>query len=79
MQLLEIHPAECTVRPLQGTRSQIVAADIVVLVMPREPLSGMYAELLGAIPSISIVGDAKAPRDLQAAVREGHLAARAIN
>jgi hypothetical protein len=79
MQLLEIRPGECVVRPLQGSRSEVVAADLVVLVMPRDPLSSLYGELLGTVPSVSIVGDAKAPRDLQVAVREGHLAARALN
>jgi hypothetical protein len=67
------------VRPLQGTRDETVQADLVVLVMPRDPLSSLYTELAGVIPNVSIVGDAKAPRDLQAAVREGHFAARALN
>jgi 2,4-dienoyl-CoA reductase-like NADH-dependent reductase (Old Yellow Enzyme family) len=79
MQLVEIRAGECIVRPLQGTRSETVAADLVVLVMPREPLSGLYEELSGTLARVSIVGDAKAPRDLQAAVREGHFAARAID
>jgi 2,4-dienoyl-CoA reductase-like NADH-dependent reductase (Old Yellow Enzyme family) len=79
MQLLEIRPRECVVRPLQSTRPEVVPADLVVLVMPRDPLSNLYGELTGAVPMVSIVGDAKAPRDLQAAVREGHLAARAID
>jgi 2,4-dienoyl-CoA reductase-like NADH-dependent reductase (Old Yellow Enzyme family) len=79
MQLLDIRPGECVVRPLQGTRSETVAADLVVLVMPRDPLSDMYEELRGTLPNVSIVGDAKAPRDLQVAVREGHFAARALN
>jgi hypothetical protein len=38
----------------------------------------MYEELRGAVQNVSIVGDAKAPRDLQVAVREGHLAARFV-
>jgi 2,4-dienoyl-CoA reductase-like NADH-dependent reductase (Old Yellow Enzyme family) len=79
MQLVEIRAGQCVVRPLQGTRAETVAADLVVLVMPRDPLSGMYEELRGALPNVSIVGDAKAPRDLQAAVREGHFAARALD
>jgi 2,4-dienoyl-CoA reductase-like NADH-dependent reductase (Old Yellow Enzyme family) len=77
-QLVEIRAGQCVVRPLQGTRAETVAADLVVLVMPRDPLSGMYEELRGTLPNVSIVGDAKAPRDLQVAVREGHLAARFI-
>jgi pyruvate/2-oxoglutarate dehydrogenase complex dihydrolipoamide dehydrogenase (E3) component len=77
--LLEVRRGECSVRPLQGTRAETVAADMVVLVMPRDPLTGLYTELKDSIPHVSIVGDAKSPRDMQAAVREGHLAARSIN
>jgi 2,4-dienoyl-CoA reductase-like NADH-dependent reductase (Old Yellow Enzyme family) len=78
-QLVEIRRGSSVVRPLQGARDEIVLADLVVLVMPRDPLSNLYSELAGAVPSLSLVGDARAPRDLQAAVREGHLAARALN
>jgi len=56
-----------------------VAANLVVLVLPREPLAALHAALRGSVPQLAIVGDAKAPRDLQAAVREGHLAARGIH
>lgn len=79
MQLIEIRADECVVRPFQSVREGIVPAETVVLVMPRSPLSVLYTELEGKIPLLSLVGDARSPRDLQVAIREGHLAARAID
>ena len=78
MHLVEIRPGQCVVRPLQGTTTTVVAADLVVLVLPRTPLYALYDELQGQVPARALVGDARAPRDIQAAIREGHLAARAI-
>jgi hypothetical protein len=49
-----------------------------VLVLPRESLADLHTELRGAVPHLAIVGDALSPRDLQSAMREGHLAARSI-
>ena len=79
MQLLEIRAHDAVLKPLQGTRTETVAANLVVLVLPREPLAALHAALRGSVPQLAIVGDAKAPRDLQAAVREGHLSARGIH
>jgi hypothetical protein len=76
--LVEIRPGTCVVRPLQGSRTSVVPAELVVLVLPREPLSALHDELSGSVPYLALVGDACSPRDLQAAIREGHLAARAI-
>jgi 2,4-dienoyl-CoA reductase-like NADH-dependent reductase (Old Yellow Enzyme family) len=76
--LMEIRPQECLVRPLQGERTSRVPADLVVLVLARQSLSGLREELQGKVPQVTLIGDALAPRDLQAAIREGHLAARAI-
>lgn len=78
MHLVEVRPGECLLRPLQGTRLQSVSASLVVLVLPREPLNGLHEELRSSVPGLALVGDAKSPRDIQAAIREGHLAARAI-
>ena len=76
--LVKVEENRCIVRPLQSTKTKMVAADIVVPVLSREPLNGLYRESADFGAPASIVGDAKAPRDFQAAVREGHLAARAI-
>jgi hypothetical protein len=46
--------------------------------MPRDPQAELYEDLRRDVPNVTLVGDAKAPRDIQVAVREGHFAARAI-
>jgi hypothetical protein len=79
MHLREIRKDSCVVRPLQGVRDEIVPADTVVLVLARESLNSLYEDLRGSVASLSLIGDAKAPRDIQAAIWEGHLAARAID
>ena len=76
--LLKVEDNRCIVRPLQSTKTRMVAAEIVVPVLSREPLNGLYRESADFGAPARIVGDAKTPRDFQAAVREGHLAARAI-
>jgi NADPH-dependent 2,4-dienoyl-CoA reductase/sulfur reductase-like enzyme len=76
--LTEIRPGECTVRILQSDKTEAVPADLVVLVTPDEPLRELYELLKGHVKQLALAGDAKMPRELQAAIREGHLAARGI-
>ncbi len=76
--LFAVRPGECDLRPLQGERIETVAANLVVLVQPRSPLHALHDELVGRVATVVRVGDALAPRDLQAAIREGHMAARSI-
>jgi thioredoxin reductase len=64
--LVEVRPHECVIRPLQGSEHEVVPADHVVLVLPRESLADLHTELRGAVPHLAIVGDALSPRDLQA-------------
>jgi 2,4-dienoyl-CoA reductase-like NADH-dependent reductase (Old Yellow Enzyme family)/thioredoxin reductase len=78
MQLLEVRANDSVLRPLQGNTREIVPAELVVLVLARSPLAGLYQELRGTVPRLVLVGDALSPRDLQAAIREGHMAARNI-
>jgi 2,4-dienoyl-CoA reductase-like NADH-dependent reductase (Old Yellow Enzyme family) len=79
MQLVEIQPEVALLRPLQGERVERIRADMVVLVLPRESLGLLHEELRSAVSQFAVIGDALAPRDLQAAMREGHLAARALH
>jgi 2,4-dienoyl-CoA reductase-like NADH-dependent reductase (Old Yellow Enzyme family) len=75
----EIRPHTCLVRPLQSTRATEVPADLVVLVTPNEPRRELYNELVArGQAGLTLVGDAAMPGDLQAAIRDGHLAGRAI-
>ncbi|TAJ74304.1 MAG: FAD-dependent oxidoreductase [Phenylobacterium sp.] len=59
-------------------RLEIVPADIVVFVSPNRPNRTLYDDLVGGAAMVSVVGDANAPRFLEAAVHEGHRAAAAI-
>jgi hypothetical protein len=76
--LAEVRPGECDVRPVHGKRVRTVPADTVVLLTPNQPARELYLELRGEMPGIALVGDASSPRDLQAAIAEGHAAARAL-
>ena len=77
-QLVEIHRGECVIRPMQGSRSRTVPADIVVLVQPAQPLRELHDELRDSIRNLSLIGDAATPRDVQVAIAEGHMTARQL-
>lgn len=74
--LVAVRPGECEVRPLQSSKSRVVRADTVVLVTANEPLRELHDVLRVEIAGLSLIGDAAAPRDLQAAIAEGHHAGR---
>ncbi|MET0986450.1 MAG: FAD-dependent oxidoreductase [Steroidobacteraceae bacterium] len=73
-----IDEESCEVSYLDGGPAMQFPADTVVLVSANAPRRDVYDELSERVPSLHLVGDAKAPRDLQAAIREGHLVARTI-
>jgi len=78
--LVEVRKGEAVVRPHLAAEQQVrpVKADTVVLVTANRPLREIHEALRDTHPSITIVGDAKQPRDLLRATWEGHAAARAI-
>lgn len=78
MFLAEVRDGECDLQPLQGEAIETVSADTVVLVFTRDALRDIYNELDGKVAYCAIAGDAESPGDLQIAIREGHMAARAI-
>ena len=67
-----------TYLPAAGNQRETLAADVVVLVSANRPNRDLHAALVGQVDSLALVGDANAPRYLETAVREGHLAAAAI-
>jgi hypothetical protein len=79
-QLVAIDPGACCVRPIQAgpERQARVAADTVVLVTQNAPLRGLYDALRDGGMSVHLIGDAASPRDIQAAIADGHRAGRAI-
>ena len=76
--LVAIHDGSADIAPNFGARSERVAADTVVWVGVRpgqtEILEALEARGVTAIP----IGDVLAGRNLQTAIREGHLAVRAL-
>ncbi|MDB5714835.1 MAG: NADH:flavin oxidoreductase/NADH oxidase [Sphingomonadales bacterium] len=78
--LVEIQPGKCIVRPLQASHNQTraVPADHVVLVTHNRPLTEIDDVLREEGLPISLVGDAREPRDILNAIWTGHRAARAI-
>lgn len=78
--LVEIEPGQCIVRPLQAPAnlSRRIAADTVVLVTQNTPLRALYDELRDEHPALFLAGDAHSPRDVQAAIAEGHHLGRSI-
>jgi NADPH-dependent 2,4-dienoyl-CoA reductase/sulfur reductase-like enzyme len=73
--LVEVRPDLCVVavRGEQGPR--VLPAETTVMIRPRRPRGLDWSAI--TVPVVT-VGDALAPRDLQTAIREGHLAARGI-
>lgn len=67
-----------TYLPADSNRVQRAPADIVVAVSVNRPNRSIYDALQGKVPHLRIVGDANAPRFLEQAVREGHLAGASI-
>ncbi len=78
--LVEIRPGEAVVRPYLGAMQQLqtVAADTVVLITPNKPNREIHEALAPHRDHVTIIGDARQPRDLLRAIWEGHAAARAI-
>jgi len=76
--IVSIEPGSAVVQPFQGKRPTTVPADTVVLITPNEPMRSLYDELRQHHKHIALIGDALAPRDLQAAIGEGHRTMRAF-
>lgn len=72
--LIEIQPGRCLIGPSEAAvdRARAAPADTVVLITPKTPLRGLYDELRLDGIAVHLAGDARAPRDLQAAIADGH-------
>ncbi|WP_323029630.1 FAD-dependent oxidoreductase [Castellaniella defragrans] len=77
--LVSIERGQAGIRPLFGEAVEALPADTVVLVGFRQSQNELLEALRGRMPQLHIVGDALSARDIQPAIREGHLAARAIS
>lgn len=77
--LVAVERDHCVIRPIHGRGTRRVPADTVVMVAGKSSLNELARELAGRVPVVSLVGDSLSPRDLQCAIREGHLAGRRIS
>jgi hypothetical protein len=81
-QIARIRARDCEVSTLYLGDPQIVPADTVVFVSAKQPLRAVYDELrehgFRQGQNLTIVGDARAPRDLQFAITEGHRLVREL-
>nr|WP_309243232.1 MULTISPECIES: FAD-dependent oxidoreductase [unclassified Caballeronia] len=76
--LVSIDKGSADVRPLFGSTAETVPADTVVLVGYRQSQNEIWEALRGRVDQLHLVGDALSARDIQPAIREGHLAGRSI-
>jgi hypothetical protein len=77
----EIRQGECIIVPVEGSKTEMVPADITVLVTPNRAERSVFDGLKAQAPesvSLKLIGDALSPRDLQFAIQEGHLAGRGL-
>jgi hypothetical protein len=76
--ILVVREGEADLAPTYAGRTHTVIADAVVLVTPNRPLNDLQATLVRQLVLVKAIGDALSPRNLQTAIREGHVAARGI-
>ncbi len=76
--LLAIEPGFASIRALGVDHLDRMPADIVVVATYPLPVRDLYDELRHRVPDIRLVGDALSPRDLLAAIADGHRVARTI-
>ena len=56
-------------------KEESAEAEAVVLAIGAKPVDGLYTSLRGAVDNLYVIGDARAPRDIMHAVREGFFTA----
>lgn len=76
--LMDVDEEEATIAPVYDGPSRKVPAETVIVVTANRPNRDLYNELKDDIPAAHIVGDANSPRFVETAIREGHVAAKAI-
>lgn len=78
-QLVAARAGSADVKPQFGSRIETIKADTIVFVPIRPGQSALAEDLEARGVSAIRIGDALAGRNLQTAIREGHLAARALD
>ncbi|MFZ0889326.1 MAG: FAD-dependent oxidoreductase [Candidatus Binataceae bacterium] len=70
-----VTPEGVVVRDIFSRRERVLAADSLVYAGDNDVCDGLYRELKGKVPELYAVGDCISPRKIDAAIREGFLAA----
>ncbi|MDR5878695.1 FAD-dependent oxidoreductase [Caballeronia sp. LZ032] len=77
-ELVSVGKGRAEIKPLFGARTETIDADTVVIVGYRQSQNELWLALRSRVAQLHVVGDALSARDIQPAIREGHLAARSI-
>ena len=76
---VEITATEVVLRdPLVGQRRRVSGFDSIVVAAPGRPDETLAAAITARGMAVRTIGDAYAPRDIEAAILEGHLAGRRL-
>jgi 2,4-dienoyl-CoA reductase-like NADH-dependent reductase (Old Yellow Enzyme family) len=76
--LLAIGEGQARIRPLHSMHDETIAADTLVMIGHRRSRNALWSDLRPHVRELHLIGDALSARDLEAAIREGHLAGRGI-
>jgi hypothetical protein len=74
--LERVTSTSAALRDLLGGGTEEVAIDTVVIRAWGRPREALYQALLGQVPELVRVGDAVAPRTVDRAIFDGHMAGR---
>ena len=76
--VVRIDKGTARIEPTYGGTFHSVRADVTVFVSVNHANRDLYEPLRGRVTELHVVGDAGAPRYLETAIREGHMAARGL-
>jgi NADPH-dependent 2,4-dienoyl-CoA reductase/sulfur reductase-like enzyme len=76
--LIAIEPGFVTIRARGVETTERISADLVAVVTSQVPVRNLFDELRDSVKEVRLIGDALSPRDLLAAMHDGHRCARAI-
>jgi hypothetical protein len=76
--VVAVREGSVDVKPLYASRAETIEAGTVVWISIRKGNDELAADLAGSGVPVVRIGDALAARNIQTAIREGHLTARAL-
>lgn len=76
--IVEIGSANATIAGIRSSGQETVKADVVIAVLHKDPMRELYDDLRETISDLQLIGDGSSPRDLLAAIHDGHKAGRRV-